>query len=108
MNTVLDFLAFRTLISGPVLILFYYLGAVGIPVGAWLLAMYLMQRFEIARNAYEQGRRTFVAALPKRRRVTALLLFVTAFVFMELLWRLMFEYLIAFMQIRDALVSSGV
>jgi hypothetical protein len=36
--------------------------------------------------------------------VLGILLFVAAFLFMELMWRIMFEYLIAFMQMRDALV----
>ena len=32
------------------------------------------------------------------------LLFLAAFLFMELLWRLLFEYLIAFLQMREALL----
>jgi hypothetical protein len=76
------------------------------PLAAWLTAVYLMRRYDPAREAYDAGKHLFVAVLPKRHRVLGVALFVLTFLFMELLWRLMFEYLIAFMQIRDALVAG--
>ena len=106
MNALVDFLSFRTLISGPVLVLFYYLGALGMPLAAWWMADRLLRRYAPARDAVDSGRRLFVAMLPTRHRILAVGLFLAAFLFMELLWRMMFEYLIAFMQIRDALVSG--
>jgi hypothetical protein len=45
------------------------------------------------------------AGVPLRWRLLGLILFVAAFLFMELMWRMLFEYLIAFMQMRDALVG---
>ncbi len=106
MDALFDFLAFRTLISEQVLLLFYYLGAVGMPLAAWLLALYLMRRLDPAQHTYDMSKRMFVTVLPKRHRVLVIVLFSAAFLFMELMWRLMFEYLIAFMQIRDALVNQ--
>ncbi len=40
----------------------------------------------------------------RRDRIAAAMLFLAAFLFMELLWRLLFEYLIAFLQMREALL----
>ena len=40
----------------------------------------------------------------RRDRVALTLLFLAAFLFMELLWRLLFEYLIAFLQMREVLL----
>lgn len=105
MNLVIDFLTFRTMISEQVLIVFYYLGAAGMPLAAWLSAAYLMRRCNPGRDAYALSKHLFVMSVPKRRRVQAIALFAAAFMFMELMWRLMFEYLIAFMQIREALVG---
>ncbi len=105
MDSLLDFLAFRTLISRQVLIVFYYLGALGMPLAAWTLALYLLRRFSAAREAMHNGRRLWSAALPRRYRLGAAGLFLLGFVCMELMWRVMFEYLIAFMQMRDALMT---
>jgi hypothetical protein len=104
-NELLDFLSFRTLVSQQVLIVFYYLGAVGMPLAAWVSARYLLGRFELARDAYDTGKQLLSAALPRRHRPLMLVLFLIAFLFLELLWRMLFEYLIAFMQMRDALVG---
>ncbi|WP_200387374.1 DUF4282 domain-containing protein [Thiocapsa imhoffii] len=101
----MDLLTFETLISIPVLIAFYYLGAVVMPVGAWILSLILIRRVALARQAAETGLELFKTALPWRWRLLMILLFGGLFLFMELMWRLMFEYLIAFMQIRDALVA---
>jgi len=107
MDSLLDFLAFRTLISEPVLIVFYYLGAVAMPVAAWFLALYLIRRFEMAKGAYDMGRQLWLFSLPKKHRVWAIALMIGAFLFMELLWRMMFEFLIAYLQMHDALVNGS-
>jgi hypothetical protein len=101
-----DFLTFDTMISRHALLIFYYLGALVMPVAAWLVALYLIRRFNSARAIYEAGMGLFAATVPLRWRLLGLVLFVAAFLFMELMWRMMFEYLIAFMQMRDALVGG--
>ena len=77
---------------------------VGMPAAAWLLAVYLIRRLDTAQQTYDMSKRVFVAVLPKRHRVLVIILFLAAFLFMELMWRVMFQYLVAFMQMRDALV----
>jgi hypothetical protein len=99
-------LKFDLFISPPALILFYYLGALGIPVLAAGVAWRLGSRFpELSRSLQQQGRRVFLQ-LPLRYRLWLILLFGLAFLFMELMWRMLFEYLVAFMQMRDALVGN--
>jgi hypothetical protein len=105
MQSVFDFLVFDRLISHYALIVFYYLGALGMPLAAWLLARYLLVRFPSARDAFDAGKRGIGGLLNVRQRVLLLALFFSAFLFMELLWRMLFEYLIAFMQMRDALIE---
>ncbi len=104
MEILSDFLAFRTLISRHALLLFYYLGAVGMPLAAWLSARYLLRRVSIAQDALDTGKRLVASGTCLRHRVLFIAMFMAAFLFMELMWRMMFEYLIAFMQMRDALV----
>lgn len=106
MQTLIDFLTFKTLISEYVLIFFYYLGALILPIVAWTLSLFLVRRFTVVRQVYRTGMGLFSHMVPVRFRITMLLMFLLALVCMELVWRLMFEYLIAFMQIRDALVQE--
>lgn len=103
-----DFLTFQTLISRHALLVLYYLGAVVMPVAAWLLALYLMRRVEPIRAAYRSGRDLLTARVPLRWRLLGILLLLAMFFLMELMWRILFEYLIAFMQMRDALVGGAV
>lgn len=100
-----DFLTFKHLISIEVMIAFYYLGALVMPllIYGWLVRLYRKYFSE----AVQQGRPFIqpVLNLGTGRRWKWGLLGVLMFMFGELLWRLMFEYLIAFMQMRDALVA---
>lgn len=86
MQEILDLLTFKTLISKQMLFIFYYIGAILVPL---LVYKYTSQIYKPMKNK-----------APK-----IFILFIGLFVFMEILWRMMFEFLIAFLQIRDALVG---
>jgi len=73
---IIDIITFKTMISEQMLFVFYYLGAITVP---FIIFLY-------TKNIYKPIQKN----TPK--------------VFMEILWRMMFEFLIAFLQIRDALV----
>lgn len=103
----IDVLTFDTLISIPVLLVFYYLGALVMPVVAWLAMVLLLRRFEPLDQAFQAGIRVFDSLIPLRWRLLILLVMLLMFVSMELGWRVMFEFLIAFMQMRDALVGAA-
>lgn len=101
------FAGFEILISPSLLVLFYYLGALGAPVLAWFLMqrfVALARRVEVPNAELGEGLKQFWLKSAWRIR---LMVFV-AFVFFELFWRMMFEFLIVYFQIRDALVTTGV
>ena len=99
-----DFLLFKSFVSIDALILFYYMGAIVLPFFAWYLLRFLLGKFSFFKEQFEMGKKILFTLLPLKQKVFIILLFTCCFLFMELLWRMMFEFLIAFMQMRDALV----
>lgn len=104
MQILIDFFTFETLISEHALILFYFMGAVLLPIFVWIVSFSLTKRYLITRQTAKMGTDLF-KSLPWRYQAIALSTFLLMFFMMELFWRMMFEYLIAFMQIRDALTN---
>ena len=101
----MEFLAFKSFISTEVLIIFYYLGALILPIGVWLLLTWLIQKYRLLNTAYESGREIIWKSLNRKQQAKIVVFFVTSFLFMELFWRMFFEFLIAYMQMRDALLQ---
>ena len=87
---------------------FYYIGAIILPVGAWYFVTWLMRKYEFANVAYEKGKETFWKTLNKKQKYLLIMFFIAGFLFMELFWRMLFEFLIAYMQIRDALLQTQI
>jgi hypothetical protein len=98
-----DFLIFKTFIT-PILLLFiYYIGAVLIPLFSWLVSLWIKKRYfsnlsnkiksEIKRNT------TFL------QRLLLIGAFIFCFLCMELFWRVMFEFFIAYFDMHDALMK---
>ncbi|HEO99162.1 MAG TPA: DUF4282 domain-containing protein [Epsilonproteobacteria bacterium] len=102
----MEFLSFERFISIKVLILFYYIGAVIMPVGVFIFGKQLLSRFHFFDTAYQRGKEIVWNALTGRQKIKALIALLTCFIFMELFWRMLFEFLIAYMQIRDAMVHA--
>lgn len=106
----IDFLTFHTLISIDVLIAFYYLGAVVIPLtilwGMVWLKQLIVNKVAGTQQLIDTGTQAVFNSLSRSAKIKWILLFVFLFIFAELFWRLLFEFLIAFMQMRDALVLS--
>jgi len=102
----MDFLTFKTFISTEVLIAFYYFGAVVFPIGLWFFISWLLKRYEFLNITYNRSKALFWQALTGKQQFAMISTFVVSVFFMELFWRMLFEFLIAYMQIRDALVSS--
>jgi len=84
-QAIIDIITFKTMISKDMLFVFYYLGAILVP---FIIFLY-------TKNIYKPVQKN----TPK-----IFMIFIIMFIFMEILWRMMFEFLIAFLQIRDALV----
>lgn len=100
-----DFLTFKRFISIEALMAFYYLGAFVLPAGLWLALFGIVRRYGWLKEAYESGKTLLWRSLNARQRTMFLAVFVLSFLFAELFWRMLFEFLIAYMQIRDALLQ---
>ena len=101
----MDFLTFKTFISTEALIIFYYLGALILPVGLWLFLTWLINKYRLLNTAFESGKELLWKSLSRKQQAMFVAFFIIAFLFMELFWRMLFEFLIAYMQIRDALIK---
>ena len=101
----IDFLGFKSFLSIEALIIFYYIGAVVMPVSMWFLMIWLVQKYELVSVTYQQGKVVLWDSLKTRQKLKLVAAFMIAFLFMELFWRMLFEFLIAYMQMRDAIVQ---
>ena len=86
--------------------MFYYIGAFILPVGIWFLLTWLIGKYKYLNTAYEKGKTIVWKSLNKQQQAKLLAFFIICFLFMELFWRMLFEFLIAYMQIRDALLNA--
>lgn len=102
----MDFFTFKSFISTEILIIFYYLGALILPIGTWILLIRLIHKYRILNKIYENGEEIIWKSLNTKQKTKFLAFFVSIFVFVELFWRMLFEFLIAYMQIRDALLQT--
>ncbi len=93
----LAFFRFELFITPSVLIFMYWLGAVGLPLLAIVLIRKILQHPampDISEVPVWQRNRTLVIASG-----------ITMFVFAELIWRMMIETVLAYFQMRDALIG---
>lgn len=99
-----DVLTFQTLITPGILLVVYYLGAVGLPWLSWYWAKRLRSRF--SDGLFHQAH-AFVEKIPegvpRPLSKKALLLALFLFISLELLWRMMFELILVYFQIHEAL-----
>ena len=103
--TFIDFLTFKSFISLDVLIVFYYLGALVLPIAMWAFSVWLIKKYKLFNITYEKGKDFIWQSLNMKQKSMLTLFLTTMFAFMELFWRMMFEFLIAYMQMRDALLQ---
>ncbi len=102
-DNLMGFLTFDLFISPAVFFLAYYSGAIIIPL---LIYQYV----------YRNIKNTVSGKLPEVDKAIAVLaakfsakwLFLMAFILFEIFWRILFEFIIAYFQIRDALVSINI
>jgi len=97
-----DFLTFKTFISADVLIFFYYVGAVVIPLLIWQSRSYLLENFKIIKQINDLAMKIF-SSFSTKEQSSMKLLVLLMFIFMEIVWRMMFEAMIAYFNMRDYL-----
>ncbi|WP_457608586.1 DUF4282 domain-containing protein [Nitratifractor sp.] len=105
MNTLMDFLSFRLFVTPSVLIVFYYLGAVVMPLLGWWIGRSLYRRIRGEDELQREEEGTKPPLSDRANRPVLITLFLFCFLCMELGWRMLFEFLIAYFQIHDALVG---
>ena len=99
-----DFLTFRRFVAQDVLILFYYTGAVAMPLFLWFLRRRLVEVFPWCRSA-DTGIKALYGRLETGRKTVLIFSFFVLFLAMELGWRLVFEAMIGYFQMHDALME---
>lgn len=98
-----DFLVFQVYVTPAVLLVTYYAGALLIPVLVYDMTRRFHQR--LAQKDWDATRRYKAQLLSRRGRVVVYA--VTALVLSELAWRMMFEFLLAYFQMHDALTRMS-
>ena len=98
-----DFLTFQTLITPSLLVVTYYLGAMLIAA----IVFYLTRRFhrELVRKLRVDSGEAQVKPFLLRARAAAFA--VAAFLMGQIGWRMMFEFLLAYFQMHDALLRMS-
>ena len=98
-----DFLTFQTFITPTLLILVYYIGAVLIPLLSWYLARWVKRSY--FSDLSTQVKESIHAHTTPKQRFIVLLVFLIAFLCMEIFWRVIFEFFIAYFDMHDALMK---
>ncbi len=105
-QNIIDFLTFKLFISPYLLIICYYLGAITIPFASWFLGLWVKGKFL---RIFEQRKEfSLYHKFITESKTSWSLLFISIFMSMEIIWRMMFEFIIAYMQIREALLLLSV
>lgn len=95
-----QFLNFQVFITPSVLITCYYFGALIVP---FLLFYFLRKTKAIIHLIDLSGTiKTSTNSIAKKLKLTAL--FLVSFIMFQLVWRMLFEFLLAYYQIRYAIV----
>jgi len=88
----IDIITFNKFIAQDVLIVFYYIGAVVVPVGLWFAKDYLTRKFPYLKRLFTHKQNFYV-----------ILAYIAIFFFMELFFRMIFEAMIGYFDMHDYL-----
>jgi hypothetical protein len=127
-----DFLTFDFFIAEDALVVFYLTCALLIPLVSWYFLLWVVRRYAVVMKLYTSGRSSLLVSLlifimrkirffrekvdrkitwqslTAAQRLKFLVVFLMIVFFAELFLRLMFEYLIAFMQMHEWLKPHAV
>jgi len=93
----MDFIVFKKLISIETLIIFYYFGAIFFP---FILYFNYKKKFK---NYFLDKLNNNIKLTPKKKYIITFNIFL--FLFLELFWRILFEFLISYIQVRDKVME---
>jgi len=92
-----NFLSFHTFVTPVLLIVFYYIGAVLMPLLSYMVARYIKKRV-VEYLAID-------ITIEKGYRYLFYLSMALCFLCMELIWRVIFEFMVAYFDMHDALMK---
>jgi len=109
MQGIMDFLSFKTFISPYVLIICYFIGAFIIPIASLFLVKWLHSKYRpiLDATAFAKDvlpKLTFKQFISLKQRILFISAVLIFFISLEIMWRMLFEFLIAYLQIREALM----
>jgi hypothetical protein len=81
------------------------MGAIFMPIFIWFISRWVMKKISMMEKSFQSVKRMAWASMNLKYKIIFILLFVGIFLFMQIIWRMMFEFLIAYMQIREALYN---
>jgi len=99
-----DFLTFKSFIARDFFIFFYYMGAVGMPLLFLAKKSYLLKKFKFLQDFYNYLK-TLFSKLTKKQQVISILISISFFLFLELMWRVAFEFVIGYFTIVQGAVN---
>ena len=82
----IDFLTFKTFITPTIMIFFYYIGAILVPIFIYRRQKFILKKLAI--NLYSKA------------------ILIAIFIMLEIMWRMMFEVVIGYFQMHDALMKT--
>ena len=94
-----DFLTSQTFITPTLLLIIYYIGALIIPVLGWYFTLWVKKAYlsDVSKAIKDH-------TTPKQRFILFMIFLITLFC-MEIFWRVMFEFFIAYFDMHDALMK---
>lgn len=98
-----DFLTFQTFVTPSLLIFIYYIGAIVIPMISWYLTRWIKTSYfsKLSKSFNDE----ILTRTTTKQRFTFYIAFILCFLCMEIFWRMMFEFLIAYFNMHDALMK---
>jgi hypothetical protein len=97
-----DILAFNHFITQDILIVFYYVGAVLMPLLMWLGRGWIVRNIAFAKR-WDESLKKGYGSLSKGGKITVILAVAGLFLCMELCWRMIFEVMIGYFDMHDYL-----
>lgn len=97
-----DFFSFNSFITQKVLVIFYYLGAIGFPLFMLLSRKTVIKKFAFLAKI-ESYIKTLFHSLQTKEKIKAAVALTLLFFFMELFWRMFFEMMIGYFDMHDYL-----
>ena len=97
-----NFLTFNTFIAQDILVFFYYIFAILVPIFLWIFNLYIVKKISFVKILEKQTKYAY-QSLNINRKVQIMILFIAIFFFLELCLRIFFEAMIGYFDIHQYL-----